>query len=186
VNAIFVTGPTSASGQARVQVVIPAIVKIGLWAMAIFALVSGLWQQFAPRSFYDDFPGFGMHWVSVDGPYNEHLVRDFGGANLALAGVIFFAIFWPSVGVIRAVAAATLIAQVPHFIYHAFHLGVLATPLDRVLQTIALTIYLLIPIFVLIGSREIRESPTHVSKSPVPTAAPSTRPSSGLVAPQDH
>ena len=41
----------------------------------------------APKSFYEDFPGAGRVWVAVDGPYNEHLVRDVGSLNLALAFV---------------------------------------------------------------------------------------------------
>ncbi len=47
----------------------------------------GLWAQAVPRSFYDDFPGMGRMWVAVDGPYNQHLVRDVGGLNLGLAFV---------------------------------------------------------------------------------------------------
>ena len=50
---------------------VPATVRLGLWAMALFSLLAGIQQQFAPRSFYDDFPGFGMHWVAVDGPYQR-------------------------------------------------------------------------------------------------------------------
>ena len=30
------------------------------------------------------FPGLGLHWVDVDGPYNEHLTRDAGSFMLAL------------------------------------------------------------------------------------------------------
>ena len=40
------------------------------------ALVVGVWALVLPRSFYDDFPAAGRHWVSALGPYNEHLVRD--------------------------------------------------------------------------------------------------------------
>jgi nucleoside-diphosphate-sugar epimerase len=75
---------------------VPATVRVGLWAMALVSLFAGIQQQFMPRSFYDSFPGFGMHWVAVDGPYNEHLVRDLGGANLALRAVILFAIARPT------------------------------------------------------------------------------------------
>ena len=39
---------------------------------------TGLWATLSPRSFYDEFPGGGRAWVAADGPYNEHLVRDFG------------------------------------------------------------------------------------------------------------
>ena len=57
------------------------------------------------------------------------------------------------------VAIATLIAQVPHFVYHALHLDLLPTTLDRALQTISLGLALLVPIVVLIASREMREGP---------------------------
>jgi nucleoside-diphosphate-sugar epimerase len=134
---------------------VPTLVRAGLWAMALFSLFAGLWQQFAPRSFYDDFPGFGMHWVSVDGPYNEHLMRDLGGASLAVAVMLFFALARPSVGLVRVAAAALLVSQVPHFTYHATHLGVLATPLDRILQTAALTLTIVIPLLVLLRAGEI-------------------------------
>jgi nucleoside-diphosphate-sugar epimerase len=148
---------------------VPATVRLGLWAMALFSLLSGLQQQFAPRSFYDDFPGFGMHWVAVDGPFNEHLLRDLGGANLALAGVILFAIAQPTAGLVRAVAAGMLVAQVPHFIYHAAHLDVLPTTLDRVLQTTALTLTLAIPLLVLLRAGGIRPQRPTSSTQPAGT-----------------
>jgi nucleoside-diphosphate-sugar epimerase len=135
----------------------PATVRLGLWAMALFSLLAGIQQQFAPRSFFDSFPGFGMHWVAVDGPYNEHLLRDLGGANLTLAVVTLYAITRPAAGLVRAIAAATLVAQVPHFIYHAAHLDVLPTTLDRALQTTALSLTLAIPLLVLLRAGGIRQ-----------------------------
>ncbi|HTO00773.1 MAG TPA: hypothetical protein VL068_08885, partial [Microthrixaceae bacterium] len=66
--------------------------RLALGYLALNSLVVGIWAQFAPRSFYDDFPGFGAVWVAVDGPYNEHLVRDVGGLNLALAVVLIAAL----------------------------------------------------------------------------------------------
>ena len=100
-----------------------------------------------------------MTWVAVDGPYNEHLLRDLGGANLALAAVILFAIARPTAGLVRAVAADVLVAQVPHFFYHAMHLDILPTTLDRVLQTAALALTLAIPLLVLLKSGGIRQEP---------------------------
>jgi hypothetical protein len=63
------------------------VVRITRLVLGIGNIPVGVWATFVPRSFYDDFPGFGRHWVQVDGPYNEHLVRDFGAVNLALAVV---------------------------------------------------------------------------------------------------
>jgi nucleoside-diphosphate-sugar epimerase len=150
---------------------VPATVRLGLWAMALFALLAGIQQQFAPRSFFDNFPGFGMQWVSVDGPYNEHLLRDLGGANLTLALVTLYAIIRPAAGLVRAVAAATLVAQVPHFIYHAAHLDVLPTTLDRVLQTTALSLTLAIPLLVLLRAGGIRQECEQTSAQPAETQA---------------
>jgi len=134
---------------------LPVTVMAGLWIMALASLLAGISQQFTPRAFYDTFPGFGMQWVSTDGPFNEHLMRDLGGANLALALLIFFAIARPTTGLVRAICLAVLVYQVPHFIYHAAHLGLLPTSLDRFLQTASLALILLIPTLVLIGTRRI-------------------------------
>ena len=59
--------------------------RVILALLAITSVQLGLWATFAPRSFYEDFPGGGRNWVAVDGPYNEHLVRDFGALNLEAA-----------------------------------------------------------------------------------------------------
>ena len=138
----------------------PVTVLIGLWVMGIFGLYTGIQQQFLPRVFYDKFPGFGMTWVSPDGPFNEHLMRDLGGANLALTFLVFLAIARPTAYLVRGVAIATLIAQVPHFVYHALHLDLLPNTLERVLQTALLSVVLLIPVLVLVASHSMTEGRT--------------------------
>ncbi len=55
--------------------------------------VIGVWATLSPRGWYDDFPGFGKTWVAVEGPYNEHLVRDVGAWSLALT-VLTLAAAW--------------------------------------------------------------------------------------------
>ena len=93
-------------------------IRIALAYLAVVSLEIGVWAQFAPRSFYDHFPGLGRAWVSVDGPYNEHLVRDVGGLNLGLAAVLIIAFITLSRPTIIAAAAATLLYGVPHLVYH--------------------------------------------------------------------
>jgi len=124
----------------------PAWVRAALAVLVVFALPVGVWQQLFPRSFYTDFPGFGRVWVSVDGPYNEHLIRDVGGGTLALAVVALIALVRPTRALVGAAAVATLVAQVPHTIYHLGHLALLPTPLDRLLHV------LLLPLLVLVGA----------------------------------
>jgi hypothetical protein len=65
----------------------------------------------------------GRTWVAVDGPYNEHLVRDVGGLNLALAFVAVMALVTGSVLLARVTGGAALLYGLPHFLYHATHLG---------------------------------------------------------------
>lgn len=96
--------------------------RIALVVVLGGSLVVGLWAQVLPRSFYDDFPGAGRVWVAVDGPFNEHLVRDVGGLNLGLAFMAGFALVTGSVLVARATGGAALIFGVPHLLYHALNL----------------------------------------------------------------
>src|SRR4051794_30974007 len=108
-----------------------AWVRIGLAVLAVQTAVLGLWAGFAPRSFYDDFPGLGRMWVSVDGPYNEHLVRDVGWLNLALTVATIWAAVTLARSLVIAVLVAWLVTSVPHLAYHVAHLDGLATG-DRV------------------------------------------------------
>ena len=96
--------------------------RVALVIVAGGSLVVGLWAQAFPRSFYDDFPGMGRVWVAVDGPFNEHLVRDVGGLNLGLAFVAILALVTGSTLLARAAGGAALLYGLPHLLYHATHL----------------------------------------------------------------
>ena len=114
-------------------------VRIGLAYLAVsFALV-GFWAAFAPRSFYTDFPGGGRHWISADGPYNQHLVRDVGELNLALFVVLLAAAITVSLPLVRAALAATLVNGVLHVVYHARHVDMFTTS-DQVAVLASLTL----------------------------------------------
>ena len=103
------------------------VVRIGLGVLAISGAVLGVWAGLAPRSFYDDFPGFGRHWVSVDGPYNEHLVRDVGWLNLALTVVTVWAMVTLARSLVLAILVGWLVVDLPHLVYHAANLDGLST-----------------------------------------------------------
>jgi hypothetical protein len=121
-------------------------------ALAIFAFVSlqlGIWATFAPRSFYEDYPGFGREWVRVDGPYNEHFVRDFGALNLALAVVTIAALVTMLRPLVIAVAIAWLAWGVPHLVYHLRHLDVFSST-DKVLNVTALVALPVLAVVVLV------------------------------------
>lgn len=101
--------------------------RIALGYIAVVTGQIGAWALVAPRSFYDDFPGFGRAWVSVDGPYNQHLVRDVGALNLAL--VVVFVVAWVRLdrSSVSLAGAVALVWGVPHAVYHAVNTDGLGT-----------------------------------------------------------
>ncbi len=98
------------------------VLRIGLAVLAVPSVVIGIWAAFTPRSFYDDFPGFGRMWVAPVGPYSEHLVRDVGELNLALALITIVAAISLVPVFVRAVLAGWLVYSVPHLVYHLRHM----------------------------------------------------------------
>ncbi|MBM3658612.1 MAG: hypothetical protein FJW95_03815 [Actinobacteria bacterium] len=107
------------------------MLRVGLGYLAAIGLLVGLWAGLAPRSFYEDFPGLGRVWVAVDGPFNEHLVRDVGWLNLALTVATVWAAVTLGRTLVVAVLVAWLVMSLPHLAYHLGHLDGLATS-DRV------------------------------------------------------
>jgi hypothetical protein len=126
------------------------VIRPMLVALAVVGVVTGLWAAFAPRGFYDDFPGGGRSWVSADGPYNEHLVRDFGALNLALAAVTIVALVTLARPAVVAAALAWLVFGVLHLVYHARHLDVYDTG-DKVSTMAALALGVALPLVVLVA-----------------------------------
>jgi hypothetical protein len=133
--------------------------RVLLGVLTASAATVGAWAAFAPRSFYDDFPGLGQMWVAVDGPYNEHLVRDVGALNLALAVVTVCALVTLGRSTIVASALAWLAYGLPHFVYHARHLGPFdATQAIAVLASVGSTSALALAVLWLERSRVARET----------------------------
>lgn len=125
------------------------LLQIGLALMILSTVVVGVWAQFAPRSFYTSFPGGGRHWVSPDGPFNEHLVRDVGGLNLGLTLMAIVALVTLSRPAIVGAALAVLVYSVPHLVYHASHTDLLGTG-DAVAEVVSLAFAALVPAIVLV------------------------------------
>ena len=118
-------------------------VRVALLLLLVTALVVGVWATVAPRSFYLDVPGGSHMWVAADGPYNEHLVRDVGELNLALAVVTGCALVWMTRAVTVAAALAWLVYSLPHFAYHASNLQVVSGS-DQPAELVSLAIPILL------------------------------------------
>jgi len=96
--------------------------RVGLVLLGVPGLLIAAWILLAPRSFYDDFPGFGNPWVSPDGPFNEHLLRDYGASQLALVVLTVCALVWFSKPLVVGTALAWFVASTPHLVYHVLNL----------------------------------------------------------------
>ena len=141
------------------------VVRCALIPLVLTGLVVGVWAAFAPRSFYDDFPGAGRVWVAVDGPYNEHLVRDVGTLNLALALVTVVAAVSLARAAVLAAAGAWIIYSLPHLVYHLRHLDPYDTG-DKVANVVALTGALVLPVIVLVAELRRPAEPSPSASRP--------------------
>ncbi len=134
---------------------VDARLYVGLWFLIASGVMVGAWAQFFPQAFYDSFPGLGRSWVSVDGPFNEHLVRDVGGLYLALSAVTLIAVFAKTRETVLASALGWLVSQIPHFTYHMAHLHVYTSMLDKAGNVLTLGLLVLVPAYVFV--RAIRK-----------------------------
>ena len=152
----------------------------------LFGLGVGGWQALAPASFYEDFPGAGRHWVSVDGPYNEHLLRDVGQGDLALGVMALVVLLTGGVWLARATGLAALVASLPHQLYHQLTLHKLETTADEVLQTLTLSLVSVAAVLLTVLAFRL---PADGGARPAPaTVGPGARPPSprGVSTHDDH
>ena len=130
-------------------------IRAGFGVLAVMQGFAALWALLAPRSFYEDFPGFGRHWVSALPPYNEHLITDYGGGFLALALLAALAAILLERRVVQVAAVCWLVASVPHFIFHLTTLASYRTA-DTLGSVISLAVFVAIPLAILVALREAR------------------------------
>jgi hypothetical protein len=115
------------------------VVRIGLGLLAAINAWWGAWARFAPRHFFDTFPGFGHHWTAAYPPYNEHLVTDLGSTFLTLALLLGAAAVIDQRAVRRVVLVGVVVFNALHLQFHALHSGGLSGfDLGASLTTLAL------------------------------------------------
>lgn len=121
--------------------------------MAAVNTFVGGWAAVAPRSFYSHlFPGLGGDWVSAIGPYDEHLVRDFGEALVAIAVLLWTAAAVGGRRLVRVALVVALVQSVPHLAYHLTTTGRL-DPLPGVTSLVSLALLVLLPAALLVAAR---------------------------------
>ena len=131
-----------------------AIVRGGLGILVLVQLGTGLWQLLLPDGFYRDFPT-----VSLAPPFNEHLMRDFGGANVALGIIVVAVAVWLEKRYVALVLVAYLAFSIPHLVFHMSHLHD-ATSGEVAFQVVSLGLAVVLPLAVLtLVPRAFREVP---------------------------
>lgn len=138
-------------------------VRGGLWFLSVGALGVGVWALLLPRSFYDDFPLPGRNRVSTIGPYNEHLIRDYGSMNLALGVLLTMAAILLERRLVQVSLVAWLVYATPHFAFHLTETHAFS-PGDNVAQLGALGFLVFLPAVMLVrlgrhGTAKDREEP---------------------------
>jgi hypothetical protein len=98
----------------------------------------------------------------VDGPFNEHLIRDVGALYLALAAASSYAALTRSIGASRAVGIAWVVFSLPHLAYHLGHLAGFA-PIDVVGQVISLSSTIVLGIPLVLPDRITRSTATEAT-----------------------
>ena len=115
----------------------PILTLVALAYLFSSSVVVGVWAYGFPTGFYGSFPGLGRTWVSMAGPFNEHLVRDAGAAFLMIAALAGPGLLKPAMTPPFTVGLATMFFNLPHFAYHMTHLGMYG-PIDQVGNVVTL------------------------------------------------
>ncbi len=135
--------------------------RMALVALAIGNGATGLLARLDPRVFYDDFP-FGRGWVQADGPYNEHLVTDFGAALLAITALCLVGVWRPTRELVIGAAVANIVLGGFHIAYHAGVADLMGTT-DNILSFTSIGLGILLGLLLLPLSRGLpAASPTTV------------------------
>jgi hypothetical protein len=138
--------------------------RVAAAVLGVSALVVGGWASVAPHSFYTTFPLAGRHWVSMAGPYDEHLVRDVGALYLSLLVVTVWATVRATNEAFRVAGGAWTVFSVPHLLFHATHLDGMGT-LDSFAEVGSLALTLLLALALLLPQAQ-RQPQTFAGESP--------------------
>ena len=142
-----------------------APIRFALLYMAFAMGTVALYILIAPRTFYDDFPGWAQ-WVSALPPYNEHLLRDFGSAGLGLAVLAALAGIWLNRRLVQAAAIALFVGNLPHTIYHFTTTESYSTS-DNIASLGGLVLQCLLPLLVLyLTSQDTSREASHGTHQP--------------------
>ncbi|WP_082966485.1 hypothetical protein [Mycolicibacter sinensis] len=127
--------------------------RVCLILLTIVALSLGAWAYFAPLNWYSTFPGMGMTWLPVLGPYNEHFVKDVGSFFMGFAALSALALYYlRNRPVVVITAISWSVFNVLHLIYHLGMLHMYGRR-DAILNAVSLSLLLVLSLLLLIPAR---------------------------------
>lgn len=131
--------------------------RISLAFIAVTSAYVGIFAYFAPRTWFDTFPGFGLRWLPQLGPYNEHFAKDVGAAYLAFTALSLMALAYArKPAVVQLAGAALLVFNALHFVYHLTMLHMYA-PLDRALNVVLLGLLVVMSVILVIPAGAVTD-----------------------------
>ena len=140
----------------RRRAITPESVKRWTMVVAGMATLMGAWAFAYPRGFFDDFPVQGAAWVSTLGEFNDHLLRDFGSAQVGLGIAGLVAARAGALEAIRPILIGFAVFGTLHLSFHLTTLGEF-TIASWTSQIAALVTFVGIPLW-LLGSMQERRS----------------------------
>lgn len=123
--------------------------RISLVGLALIEFVIGAWQFLLPVSFYRD-----ITWVTMYPPFNDHLMRDLGGLNLALGVVLTGAALSLERRFVVGALLGFLTYSLSHLLFHATHTEHFH-PGDALALVLVLGVGVLIPLVLLVLARHV-------------------------------
>ncbi|MFB6346577.1 MAG: hypothetical protein ABEK50_12535 [bacterium] len=130
--------------------------RLGLLMVGLPVLVLSIWMIAAPHHWFETF-GWSTSWLGIHGPYNVHLILDFGFSQLALSVLILGGSLTMELRWIRLSLVAWLIYSLPHFLFHWLNHGGLRGP-DRLLELSSLGFFVILPLLLLVYSGQLSDS----------------------------
>ncbi|WP_394619420.1 hypothetical protein JNUCC0626_10070 [Lentzea sp. JNUCC 0626] len=130
--------------------------RISLAFIALTSAYVGFFAYFAPKTWFDTFPGLGLRWLPQLGPYNEHFAKDVGAAYLAFTALSVMALLYAKKQAVVPLAGAPLLVfNTLHFIYHLTMLH-MYEPRDQVLNVVLLSLLVVLSVILVIPDRTKR------------------------------
>ncbi|WP_046317095.1 hypothetical protein [Mycobacterium sp. UM_Kg1] len=138
----------------------PLLHRCCLTALALTGVFVGGWAYCAPLHWYNTFPGFGLRWLPVLGPYNEHFAKDVGALYLATAMLAATAFVYLGNRALMLATAVTLSTfNLLHLIYHVPMLHMYGL-LDAALNALFLSLVLVCSVAIAIPVKTTADSVT--------------------------